>query len=276
MLNDLVQTIQTLRERIRAHGAFIGDYESRTRVALIDPMLCALGWDVSDPSLVHIEPRTANGWTDYALLGMNGRPVVFVEAKKLTERDTPIQQTVGYGVNENIVNRSNVRYCAFTNGDRWEVCDIIAQESVISVSLTREDAPKCALKLLGLWRDSLMDGSLDMPVEPILGEDGESDADEEAEDDEFLIASVEEVWRSPISVIDNEDTFTDRGQWGRGQYAERLLVEVLLRREEWRTGESLVEELQRAATDKGYMRRFQSHWVASKLSDYRHWGWVEF
>ena len=169
MLNDLVQTIKTLQERISAHGSFIRDYESRTRVALIDPMLCALGWDVSDPRLVHIEPRTANGWADYALMGGNGRPVVFVEAKKLADRDAPIQQTVGYAVTENIQHRSNVRYCASTNGDRWEVYDISAQESVMSVSLSGEDAPKCALKLLGLWRDSLLsDGLLDLPVEPVI------------------------------------------------------------------------------------------------------------
>lgn len=168
MLNDLVQTIETLQERISAHGSFIGDYESRTRVALIDPMLCALGWDVSDPRLVHIEPRTANGWADYALMDRT-TPVIFVEAKKLAERDIPIQQTVGYAVSQNIQHRSTVRYCASTNGDRWEVYDIIAQESVMSVSLSREDAPKCALKLLGLWRDSLLsNGLLDFPVEPVI------------------------------------------------------------------------------------------------------------
>ena len=168
MLNGLVQTIETLQERIRAHGSFIGDYESRTRVTLIDPMLCALGWDVSDPDLVHIEPRTANGWADYALMDRN-TPVIFVEAKKLAERDAPILQTVGYAVTENIQHRSNVRYCASTNGDRWEVYDIRAQESVMSVSLSREDAPKCALKLLGLWRDSLLtDGLFDLPVAPVI------------------------------------------------------------------------------------------------------------
>ena len=169
MLNGLVQTIETLQERISAHGSFIRDYESRTRVALIDPMLCALGWDVSDPRLVHIEPRTANGWADYALMGGNGRPVIFVEAKKLADRDAHTQQTIGYAVNENIQHRSNVRYCASTNGDRWEVYDISAQESVMSVSLSGEDAPKCALKLLGLWRDSLLsDGLFDLPVAPVI------------------------------------------------------------------------------------------------------------
>ena len=275
MLNDLVQTIETLQERIRMRGSFIGDYESRTRVSLIDPMLCALGWDVSDPDLVHIEPRTADGWADYALMNRN-TPVIFVEAKKLADRDIPIRQTVGYAVSENLEHRSNVRYCACTNGDRWEVFDIRAQESVMSVSLSGEDAPKCALKLLGLWRDSLLsDGLFDLPV--ALGEVEESDDDEETEDDEVIYASVEDVQQSRISVIDNEDTFTDRGGWGRGQYAEKLLVEVLLTREEWRNGQSLIEEIQRTAADRDYsLRRFQPGWIAWKLSEYRSLEWVEF
>lgn len=275
MLTDLVQTIETLQQRIVAHRSHIGDYESRTRVALIDPMLRALGWDVSDPGLVHIEPRTANGWADYALLGGDERPVVFVEAKKLADRDAPIQQTVGYAVTENIQHRSNVRYCASTNGDRWEVYDIIAQESVISVSLSGEKAPKCALKLLGLWRDSLMDGRLDLPIEPVLDTDDDADDDGE-EDEEFLNASVEEVRGSLIKVFDEEDTFTLRGRWRRGQWREQLLYEVLLTRDEWSDGEFLIDELNRTANERNYRGRIQPGWVAWRLSAYRYWGWVEF
>ena len=89
MLDGLVQTIEMLKARIKEHGPHIGAYESRTRVALIDPMLCALGWDVSDPDIVQIEPRTVNGWADYALLGGNRKPVIFVEAKKLADKDSP-------------------------------------------------------------------------------------------------------------------------------------------------------------------------------------------
>ena len=170
MLDDLVQTIETLQKRVKEHRDYLGNYESRTRVALIDPLLSVLGWDVSDPDAVHIEPRTVNGWADYALLGSNRKPVMFVEAKKLTDQDSPIRQTVGYAVSENIENRTNVRYCASTNGDVWEVYDIIAQESVMRVSLARDDAAKCALKLIGLWRRSLEDGSFDQAIEPVFDE----------------------------------------------------------------------------------------------------------
>ena len=168
MLDDLVQTIEDLKKRIRDHRDDIQGYESRTRVTLIDPMLCALGWDVSSPSVVTIEPKGPGGWADYALLGGNGRTIViFVEAKKLADRDAPITQTVGYAVAENIQNNANVRYCASTNGDTWELYDIIAQTSVMKTSIVVDDAATCALKLLGLWRRSMVDGTYTAPVEPV-------------------------------------------------------------------------------------------------------------
>lgn len=43
MLDAVVRTIEKLQERIRAHRDFVGQYEHRTRAALIDPLLYALG-----------------------------------------------------------------------------------------------------------------------------------------------------------------------------------------------------------------------------------------
>ncbi len=169
MLEELVQTLEALQKRIKEHRHHIESYESRTRVTLIDPMLCALGWKVSDPTMVEIEPRVSNmGWADYALLGSNGKPVAFVEAKKLADKDSPIAQLVGYVVTENLENGSNVRYGVSTNGDTWVVCDVWAQKPVMNCSIAKEDASKCALQLLGLWRRSLSDGSFDLPIEPII------------------------------------------------------------------------------------------------------------
>ncbi len=169
MLDDLVQTIETLKKRIRNHRDDIQNYESRTRVTLIDPILRVLGWDVSDPAIVQIEPKGPGGWADYALLGNNGRTVViFVEAKRLSIKDSPITQTVGYAVSENIENNANVRYCASTNGDTWEVYDITSQKSVMKASIATEDAAKCALKFLSLWRRSMADGVFDSVVEPVI------------------------------------------------------------------------------------------------------------
>ena len=51
LLDDLVTAIQTVQGRIREHGTTLSQNEYRTRLALIDPYLNALGWDVSDPKL---------------------------------------------------------------------------------------------------------------------------------------------------------------------------------------------------------------------------------
>ena len=52
LLDDLVTAIQTVQARIREHGNSLSQNEYRTRLALIDPILNALGWDVlrSEPS----------------------------------------------------------------------------------------------------------------------------------------------------------------------------------------------------------------------------------
>ena len=167
MLEDLVQTIETLQTRIKDYEKEVGGYESRTRVTLIDPMLSTLGWDVADPKVVEIEPKVEGGWADYALLGGNRKPVFFVEAKKLADKDPHAGQTIGYVIREALDGNSNVRYCAWTNGDAWEVYDTTAKSRVMSVSIAKEDAAKCAFKFLSLWRRSLVDGAFTSPSEPL-------------------------------------------------------------------------------------------------------------
>ena len=170
MLDDLIQTIDTLKERIRKHKDYLGAYEARTRVSLIDPMLRALGWDVDDPDQVQVEPKTDNGWADYALLGISHRPVAFVEAKKLSENIAAhTQQTIGYAISENMNGTNKISYCACTNGDDWKVFDLFTQAPVMDVSITGNDSAKAAMKFLGLWRRSFSDGSFDSAIEPLPG-----------------------------------------------------------------------------------------------------------
>ena len=73
-LDDLVARIELLQARIRSHKAALRENETRTRMALIDPLMHALGWDVSDPGVVTPEYKVSGGWADYALLRPDGRP----------------------------------------------------------------------------------------------------------------------------------------------------------------------------------------------------------
>ena len=168
MLDELVNTIKGLKARIKEHRDQIQVYEARTRTTLIDPMLYALGWDVSDPSMVTIEPKTDDGWADYALLDDRGRTVVFVEAKRLADSNLHIKQTIGYAISENMQGTSYVRYCAFTNGDVWELYDLTTQKPVLRTSVVSDETAKCALQLLGLWRSSMADRLYSAAVEPVV------------------------------------------------------------------------------------------------------------
>ena len=173
MLDDLQDTIEILKKRIRDHKDHIQDYESRTRTTLIDPMLQVLGWDVSDPALVQIEPKTVTGWADYALLGSNGKPIVFVEAKKLDQRDVPIGQIIRDAGTENYQNQANITYCLYTNGDVWEVINVREQDRVVRVSIATEDTSDCAMKLVSLWRASLVDGRFRRAEAPVIVDESE-------------------------------------------------------------------------------------------------------
>ena len=77
LLDDLVIVIETLKERIVSHGSALQENEIRTRVALIDPLLTVLGWDVANPGIVLPEYRVGSGANagraDYALLVLQRR-----------------------------------------------------------------------------------------------------------------------------------------------------------------------------------------------------------
>ena len=90
---SLADTIRQIRFRVRSHGSYLSKVdETRTRYTLIDPVLYALGWDVSDPSQVMVEVdisvSTAVKKVDYALYksGITKRPWILVEAKRLDDR----------------------------------------------------------------------------------------------------------------------------------------------------------------------------------------------
>ena len=75
-LEQLHSLVETLKERIKEHNDALRGSEWLTRYALIDPLLRELGWDTADPALVMPEYRLGNGRADYALLGVDGKPVI--------------------------------------------------------------------------------------------------------------------------------------------------------------------------------------------------------
>ena len=83
IMTKLASCIENLQIRIREHRSSLSKNELRTRVSLIDPLLCALGWDVSDPRMITLEYSIDAIRADYALLGEGDKPVAILETKKL-------------------------------------------------------------------------------------------------------------------------------------------------------------------------------------------------
>ncbi len=161
LLDDLVGVIETLKERIAAHGSALRENETRTRMALIDPLLTALGWDVSDPSLVTPEYKVGSAGNspraDYGLLDDNDNLISAIEAKHLGESlANHEKQIFDYAWN------LQIKFAGLTDGDHWYFVDLsqIASpdKTILQLRLTDTPAHEAALKLLLLWRPNLASG----------------------------------------------------------------------------------------------------------------------
>ena len=176
-LDDLNELVGTLKERIEQHKDVLSKNETATRYALIDPLLTALGWDLSDPGQVRTEYRSDDNSDrrrrDYTMFtgednagGDKKKPQLVIEAKHL---DTPIgdkiiDQTIGYCV------REGIPYFAVTNGSDWEIYktsgDVpINEKRIINFGLT-DPAQTTVMKMLWLWRGNFESKSPITPVVP--------------------------------------------------------------------------------------------------------------
>ena len=127
-------------------------------MALIDPLLCALGWDVSDPAMVMPEYKVGSKSADYALLRPDRMPVATFEAKRLGEPLASHQhQMLTYA------NIAGINYTGITDGNHWELYKVfeagpLLERRILEVSITDAPAHASALKLLTLWRPNLTSG----------------------------------------------------------------------------------------------------------------------
>ncbi len=170
VLDELVDRIEALKARISSHGAELRENETRTRMALIDPLLHALGWDVSDPGVVMPEHKMSGGLADYALLRPDGKPAATVEAKKLGGALASHRMQM-----LNYANASGVDYAALTDGNHWELYSVfergqLDERRILEVSIVDTPVHECALKLLLLWRINLASDRPTHVSARILGE----------------------------------------------------------------------------------------------------------
>ena len=167
-LDDLKETIETLRERIQAHRPYLEGNETRTRQVLIDPVLHTLGWDVGDPNSVELEYRIGRDWADYVLMD-SGRPIAVIEAKALGKPldDKETMQALNYA------NSAGIPYMTLTNGDHWRMLEVFKQAPIkdrilMNFQLTQDEPYTCALQALGLWRPNLASGEPQEAATPVM------------------------------------------------------------------------------------------------------------
>ena len=167
LLDELIAVIETLKQRIADHGPTLGVSETRTRVALIDPLLQVLGWDTTDPSIVMPEYDVSGRKADYALLGQNSLPTATVEAKKLGE---PLHSHLEQMIDN--ANRVGVEFAGITDGDQWELYKVLPHDTLdegrmLNLRISASPPNLSALKLLLLWRPNLASGQVESASKPI-------------------------------------------------------------------------------------------------------------
>ena len=152
-LDSITQVIESLQEDIKRNGQIIGWNETRTRQALIDPVLQALGW--MDPSVMTLEYTVTfrrspfrNSRVDYALHRpeARGELIAFVEAKRM---HTDLDKEHRVQVFEYAMTRSVGRFI-LTNGDQWEMYEITKDDVnvIFEFSIQRQSASDCANLLI--------------------------------------------------------------------------------------------------------------------------------
>ena len=168
LLDELIEVIDTLKQRISNHGPTLRENETRTRMVLIDPLLQVLGWDTSDPSRVVPEYGAGGGKADYALLGHKGHPSAVIEAKRLGEPLQPhLKQMVSYAA------LVGIKYAGITDGDQWELYEVLRpgpleERRMLNLRISTSSSYHCALNLLLLWRPNLFSGQAQQVNEPIV------------------------------------------------------------------------------------------------------------
>ena len=155
LLRPLTDAITRVRTVINEHEDKLSTDETKTRYVLIDPVLQALGWNVSFLDDVEVEYITQERKkVDYALLGSDGSPLVLVEAKRLNEPNESknLSQLLMYCV------EIGVRYGVLTDGNHWQMYDTVQPKPIrdkrtMYVVLTSHQPAVAARLLLDLWKN---------------------------------------------------------------------------------------------------------------------------
>lgn len=166
-LKSLLDKAQLIRSRISEHRQELSRSEALTRYALVDPLLRALDWNTEDPSQVVPEYSDPLGRADYALLNVDGRPFITIEAKKLGER---LEKAAMQGIQYTL--QKGIPYFVVTDGQRWHVYEThkrvpLNEKRIVSFDLLESISEACR-NALAIWRPGVLEERL-QPVPQLPG-----------------------------------------------------------------------------------------------------------
>ena len=103
----------------------VNNHETSTRYILIDPILRALGWDLSNPAECVVEYEVARSGNhpatrvDYVLKCATGQPAIVIEAKRIdveSDDERALDQMERY-----LQDIPTAMMAVVTNGQYWEI-----------------------------------------------------------------------------------------------------------------------------------------------------------
>lgn len=154
MKDRFESTIRSLNKCMHRYGEDLRANEALTRYALIDPLLVALGWNISDPDQVVPEYRPRDGRReaiDYRLMRDSFSMIIEAKAldKNLDYYEQELLDYVGLFQGEGIA----IALCCLTNGDIWRIYEPHKPcENVNELSLSSNSLEHCIENLIG-WKD---------------------------------------------------------------------------------------------------------------------------
>jgi hypothetical protein len=146
---DFFKILCEIQEKALLFQGRLSKSEASTRVVLIDPVLKALGWDTSNPTMIEFEKTLPpQSRVDYALYSQEGKIQVIIEAKALGVNlgdKTFIFNLIMYAI------AAGIKDIFLTDGIIWEHYSDFAPGNVISsktIDLTKDNLVECAAYLI--------------------------------------------------------------------------------------------------------------------------------
>lgn len=119
-IKDVEDAIKHGIDMIEYHFDLVSSHETCTRYAIIDPIIRALGWEISDPVECEVEFQRGNqGRVDYALFNRDAQYVILIEAKRLDKDSSTFERQLA-----KYARGMRAGVGVLTDGELWHLYDL--------------------------------------------------------------------------------------------------------------------------------------------------------